>query len=451
MSKHVNPELLGTTALIAPERKDGENLIEEIKKSVDDFMSTFDEFKKANDERLKQVEEKGAADPLTEEKLAKIEQDLAKFEDLNQKLTEAEKKAHAADEDRKELKSQLDRIETKAGRPPKSREDRAEELKERVNLWARGVVNAYSVGVPNLPEEERKAIDAIRNEYKSLNVSTDTAGGYLAPEEYVREIIKGITEMSPVRSLARVRTTMNKSVEIPKRTGQFAAQWVSEQGTKSETTGLSYGLEELPTHELYALIDISNQMVEDSAFDMEAEIRMEAEEQFSVAEGTAFVSGTGVGKPEGFLSNADVATTNSGAATAVTADGILSLFYGIKTAYARNATWLMNRTTLGSVRKLKDANNQYLWMPGLAQGQPNSINGAPYVEMPDMPNEGAGTKPVAFGDFRRAYTWVDRIVMEMLRDPYTQATSGNVRFILRKRVGGQVTLAEALRALVCAA
>lgn len=155
---------------------------------------------------------------------------------------------------------------------------------------------------------------------------------------------------------------------------------------------------------------------------------------------------------QGFLAtSAGVATTNSGAATAVTADGLLTLKHAIKTAYSRNANFLLNRTTLGSVRKLKDSTGQYLWMPGIAQGKPNSIDGDPYVEMADMPSEAAGAKAVAYGDFRRAYTWADRISMELLRDPYTQATLGNIRFQLRKRVGGKVVLPEAIRTLTCAA
>jgi HK97 family phage major capsid protein len=115
----------------------------------------------------------------------------------------------------------------------------------------------------------------------------------------------------------------------------------------------------------------------------------------------------------------------------------------------RNANWVMNRTVLGSVRSLKDLNGQYIWMPGIAQGRPNSIDGDPYVECPDMPNEGAGAKPVAYGDFQRGYTMLDRIAMSMLRDPYTQADSGLIRFRFRRRTGGQVTLAEAMRTLTC--
>ncbi|NPD17586.1 phage major capsid protein [Xinfangfangia sp. D13-10-4-6] len=416
-----------------------------VKDAIKQVMTGFEEYKTSNDERLKQIETKGAADPVTTEKLAKLDAHLDKFEGMNQRLTEATKKAEALDE----LKTRFDTIETAMRRTTAGV---IPEVKAgRVDIWARAVVDAATAGVINLSQDQQKALKDVAEEFKALSVSVDTAGGYLAPVELVREIIKGETEISPVRSLARVRTTAQKSVDIPKRTGQFAAQWVAEQGTRSETPGLAYGVESIPTHEVYALIDISNQMLEDSAFNMEQEISMEAIEQFAVAEGAAFVTGNGVGKPQGFMSAAGVATTISGAATTVTADGLLTLKHAIKTAYTRSANFVMNRTTLGSIRKLKDSTGQYLWMPGIAQGKPNTIDGDPYVELPDMPGEGAGAKPVAYGDFRRAYTWIDRISMEMLRDPYTQATAGNVRFILRKRVGGQVTLAEAIRTLTCQA
>lgn len=417
---------------------------DDVKQAVDGLMTAFEEFKSTNDTRLKEIEKKGAPDPVVTEKLDKIEQTLASYEGVNQKLTLVDQQQKAL----KEVNERFDEIDLKLGRIRGDVVD-VETKVSRINDWARAVVDAHTIGVMNLSTDQRKLLDDVRTEYKALSVVPDTAGGYLAPSEYVREIIKAETEISPVRSLVRVRQTAAKSIMIPKRTGQFAAVWVAEQGTKSETTGLTYGVEEIPTHEVYALIDISNQMLEDSAFSMEGEISMEASEQFAVAEGAAFVSGTGVGRPQGFLTNASVSTTNSGAATTITADGLLSLKYAIKSAYQATATWLMARATISSVRKLKDGNGNYLWQPGLAQGRPNTLDGDPYVEVSDMPVEGAGLKPVAYGDWRRAYTWVDRIAMEMLRDPYTQATSGNVRFIVRKRVGGFVTLPEAIRVLVC--
>lgn len=426
-------------------------MTDETKQAVDGLMTAFETFKATNDTRLAEIEKKGAADPIVTEKLGKIEATLAKFEGYNQKLTLAEQQAKAAQD-------AVDRMEVALNRIPADARGAGDstEWKARANSWAKAVVRAHAIGVVNLDKDEQKVLQDVATEAKVLNVSTDTAGGYLAPTEYVREIIKGVTDQSPARAIVRVRATANKSIQIPKRTGQFAAQWASEQGTKTETTGLSYGLEEIPAPELYALIDISNQMLEDSAFDMEAEIRMEAAEQFAVAEGTAIVNGNGVGKPEGFMSNASVAENISGSAATIAdadgqANGLLTLKHALKTAYGANATWLMNRTTIGSVRKLKDADKNYIWMPGIAQGRPNTIDGDPYLEFPDMPSEGAGLYPIAYGDFRRAYTLVDRISMEMLRDPFTQATAGNIRFIFRRRLGGKVVLAEAIRKLKCAA
>lgn len=425
------------------------------KTAIEQVMTAFEEFKATNDAALAEIKKKGVADPVLTEKLAKVEDTLAKFEDANQKAAAALLEAKKAAEDEKkhvdELEEKLNRVLLNGSADP---EQRKAELKGKVNAWARAVIGAATVGVPNLTPDQQKALADVAAEYKAMSVSQDTTGGYLAPAEYVRDIIKGVTEISPVRTLARVRQTAAKSVMIPKRTGQFAAQWVAEQGTKSETDGLRYGMWEIPTHELYALIDISNQNLEDSAFNLESEITFEATEQFAVAEGAAFVTGNGVGKPEGFLSASGVSGNNSGTAATIAdadgqANGLLTLKYGLKTAYARNAVWALNRTTLGSVRKLKDADKNYIWMPGIG-GQPNTIDGDPYVEVPDMPSEGAGTTPIAYGDFARAYTLVDRIAMEMLRDPYTQATAGNVRFIFRRRLGGQVVLAEAIRKLTCA-
>ncbi|AHG45119.1 capsid protein [Rhizobium leguminosarum bv. trifolii CB782] len=424
------------------------------KTAVEQVMSAFEEFKAANDNRIKEIEKKGVADVVLTEKVDRINAAMDKFEDANKKATaELLETKKALDDEKKhvdELEEKLNRLSLAGAND----NVRRAEVKSKANVWARAVFDASIIGQHSITSDQQKALAAVNAEYKALGIANDTTGGYLAPIEYIREIIKGVTDVSPARTLARVRQTASKAITIPKRTGQFAAQWVADQGTKSETDGLRYGMWEIPTHEMYALIDISNQNLEDSAFNMESEINFEATEQFAVAEGAAFVSGNGVGKPLGFLDASSGLSENvSGSASTIAdadgqANGLLALKYGLKTAYARNATWALNRTTLGSVRRLKTAEKQYLWMPGIS-GQPNTIDGDPYVEVPDMPAEGAGTYPIAYGDFARAYTLVDRIQMEMLRDPYTQATSGNIRFIFRRRLGGQVTLAEAVRKLKC--
>jgi HK97 family phage major capsid protein len=175
-------------------------------------------------------------------------------------------------------------------------------------------------------------------------------------------------------------------------------------------------------------------------------MQSEFAEQFAKAEGTAFVSGNAVGKPEGLLTNGDVSETVSGHASTLLADGLISLVHSIKSDYGRNGTFVFNRSTLAAIRKLKDTAGQYVFQTGMSlqSGVPNTILGSPYVEATDMPDVGANTYPVIFGDFRRAYMIVDRVALSVTRDPFTQATSGNVRYIARRRVGGQVLQAEAV-------
>lgn len=420
--------------------------LSEIKSIIEAQGRAWDEFKSTND-KLIQAKADGKAVGDLEAKLAKLEPVLAQSESISAKLTAAENEVKAAKLAAEEAKSAVEDLEVRFNRQGLG--GIGHKQKVDVNQWARAVVDAHTKGIVNLTQDQQKALHDVANEYKAMSVSNDTTGGYLAPAEYVREIIKTVTEISPARQLARIRTTGNKSILLPKRTGQFAALWTAENATRTETTGLTYGMLEIFTHELYALIDISEQNLEDSAFNLAAEIAAEATEQFAVAEGAAFVSGTGVGKPEGFMTNSSVSSVNSGSAALITADSLLTAKHTLKTVYTRNASWVMNRTTIGAVRKLKDGQGQYLWQSGIAAGKPNTIDGDAYIEVPDMPSEGTNTYPVAYGDFAKAYTLVDRIAMSMLRDPYTQATSGNIRFLFRRRLGGMVTQPEAIVKIKC--
>jgi len=400
---------------------------EDVKNAIQEMSSTFTEFKKVNDERLEAIE-KGESTAYVDEKLAKMEAKMDSYEDINQKLTIAEANAE-------NIKSQLEKLETVVKRPNSGIESKQ--------------VDDYMEAFDKYCRKGLEGLDAV--EKKALTVSNDSTGGYLAPPEYIRELLKDITEISPIRSIARVRSTGQRSVQIPKRTGTFSAQWVAESGTRSETTGYQVGLEELPAHEQYALVDISEQDLEDSVFNLEAEMQSEFAEQFAKAEGTAFVTGNSVGKPHGFMDHSGVSHVNSGDADEITADGLISLVHNVKSDYSRNGTFVFNRTSLAKIRKLKDTAGQYVFQAGMSLqgGVTNTILGQPYVEATDMPSEGANTFPVAFGDFRRAYMIVDRVNLAVLRDPFTQATTGNVRYIARKRVGGQIVQAEAISKLKC--
>jgi len=398
---------------------------EDIKNAISDLGQTFEEFKKVNDQRLEMIE-KGESTANIDEKIAKMEAKMDSYEDINQKLTTAELNAD-------NIKSQIEKLETIVTRPNSGFESK------QVDEYM-GAFDTYCrKGLEGLDVAERKA----------LTVSNDSTGGYLAPPEYVRELIKDVTEISPIRSIARIRSTGARSIQVPKRTGTFAAQWVAESGTRSETTGYNVGLEELPAHEQYALVDISEQDLEDSVFDLEAEMQSEFAEQFAKAEGAAFVSGNAVGKPEGFMTNSSVSSIDSGSNTAITADNLITLVHNIKSDYGRNGTFVFNRSTLAAIRKLKDTAGQYVFQAGMSLqgGVTNTILGQPYVEATDMASIAQNAFPVAYGDFRRAYMIVDRVSLAVLRDPFTQATTGNVRYIARRRVGGQVVLPEAITKL----
>ena len=294
-------------------------------------------------------------------------------------------------------------------------------------------------------------------EVKVLTIGDPASGGYLSTPEYVAEITKGITEYSPVRTLATVRQTSQHTVEFPRETALHTAAWIGESGTKSETTGIAWGKDTLTPHECYALVDISNQNLEDSVFNLEAELNEAFSKKFGVLEGTAFVEGNGVGQPEGITLNTTVVasykTTSTASSGTFDAAGLMSAFYALKGDYARNATWMMNRAIVGYIRAFTDSTTgQFLWQPGMVAGTPDTLLGRPVVEATDLASAVSSSAVVAIlGDFKRGYKIVDRIGMTVQRDPYTQATAGNVRFIARKRVDGKVGLPEAVRLLACSA
>ena len=285
-------------------------------------------------------------------------------------------------------------------------------------------------------------------EVKDLTIANDTQAGFLVPDTFLSEILKGIVEFSPIRDLVRVIPISGGSLQVPKRTGVPTATWRGEVQAMTETN-LTVGLEEIPTHELAAMVDVSNQLLEDSGIDLEGYVSMEVQEQFGVAEGAAYVSGSGVNRPEGFVSN--VTSKNTATNDTFVADDVIALYYDLKTGYAQRATWCLNRQIIKTIRQLKGSDNNYLWQPGLSASEPATILGRPYVEVPDMASSVAdAARILALGDWQRAYIAVERMSMQMQRDPYTQGDNGITRFRFRRRVGGQVVNPDAARILVVA-
>lgn len=376
------------------------------------------------------------------EKIQKLIEDERKVheEEDKGKVTAAEFKEYQEKSHTEEEKYQkrIDDLETKMNRlpietPGGGKEEPAEEVKA-FEKWLRG-------GDKSLQPEE----------FKLLQVSDMETGGYLAIDEYITEIIKTIVEFSPMRSLARIRPTSNQATKIPKKTGQSTAYWLSEADEMAESTGLKYGLEIVTPQSMGALVKATKENLEDSAFNLQSEITEDMGEQFAVLEGAGFITGNGVGKPEGILTNAVLvaAAITSTADNVIAPDDVYKLIYALKEAYAKNGKFLMKRSSIQAMRLLKEATtNAYMWQGGLAAGQPNTLGGYPVVECVDMPAIGDGALAIAFGDFKAGYTIVDRKQIEIQRLVEKYAEFNEIGFKGWKRVDGQVTNTEAIQLLV---
>jgi len=351
------------------------------------------------------------------------------------------------------VNARIDQIEVSAkARPALTPED---EQRQEVISIKRATIGYVRKGYRGVAPDDRKylrmaeAPEAV--ETKALSVADDTAGGYFVlPEVLTGEIIKNVVQYSPIRQYARVRTTSAQSVKIPVRTSPTAAAWTSETGTRNQSNSPAFGMKEVPTHEMYALLLFSRQLLEDSVFDIEAELRAEVSEQFAVLEAAAFVLGDGVGKPSGIISDANILANQvdlAGGATLTSADPIITMVHNLKSPYAPNAKFYMNRNTIGKIRLLKDSQQRYIWEPGLPNGNPATILGDPYVECVDLAPIGANALPIIYGDMNRAYSIVDRSQIAVQRLEETYATTAQIGLLAYKRVGGQVVLSEALRCL----
>jgi HK97 family phage major capsid protein len=361
----------------------------------------------------------------------------------------------ALDELRSTVDGRLKAIETKSADADKLT-DRLNKIEAKLNRPASDDANPDA-------ELEKKAFGsylrhgdrAPHDEIKTLVVSSDPQGGYLAPAETSSEFIRDLVEFSPIRALATVRPTAAPSVSYPKRTSGTNARWKGET-QPSEGSEPTFGQVEIPTREVNTFVDISNQLLADSAGVAEAEVRLALAEDFGKKEGLAFAKGVGPLEPEGLLTNADVLATVSGQAASLGATDfdasnlLIQHFYSLQAGYRGRGTWLMNSTTLAKIRKLK-SDTGYLWQPALAAGQPETILGRPVVECVDMDDIGANAVPILFGDIASAYRIIDRLALSILVNPYIQATNGITRIHATRRVGAAVVRPAAIRKIKCAA
>ncbi|SCX27139.1 phage major capsid protein [Agrobacterium rosae] len=339
--------------------------------------------------------------------------------------TAAEERHTAHQTEVRSLTERLASMETRLNRPGTQQEQRNEPTADAL---AFGVY--LRRGAAALNAEEQRA----------LTVANDASAGYLAPPEYGNEILRTVVEYSPIRAYARVMQIAGPEVRYPKKLTGTNAQWVSEIEDRPEST-MTFGQVTLAPHELATFVDVSKQLLEDAAYDVEGELRTSFAEDFGVKEGAAFVDGDGVGKPKGILQATGIQQVVTGAAATLgtaPADLLIDAMSKLPSVYAQNGAWLMNRTTLASIRKLKDGQGAYLWQPSIQVGAPSTLLGRPIIEAVDMPSVAAGAFPIVFGDFS-GYRIVDRVGVSVLVDPFSKATNGITRFHARKRVGADVT------------
>ena len=281
----------------------------------------------------------------------------------------------------------------------------------------------------------------------ALQVGTDTEGGYLAPDEFERTLIEALEEENMFRSLAHVIQTSSGDRKIPVVATKGTASWVDEEGAIPESDD-SFGQVTIGAYKLGTMIKVSEELLNDSVFDLEAYISREFARRIGTTEEEAFFTGDGTGKPLGVLAEtggAEVGVTASAAAT-FTADEIFDLFYSLKAPYRRSAVFVMNDATVKALRKLKDNNGQYLWQPGLTAGAPNTLLNRPVYTSAFMPALEAGAKSVLFGDL--SYYWVaDRQGRSFRRLGELFAPTGQVGFLATQRVDGRLILPEAVKVM----
>lgn len=292
-------------------------------------------------------------------------------------------------------------------------------------------------------------------ESKALILGSDPAAGYLTSVEYGREIIKAITEFSPIRAHANVKPTRGTEISFPRRSALPDTHWQGETSERVEDESLDHVLEKLTPHEMTSLKKLSLQQIEDSIFNMASELGEAFGEAFGLKEGTGFISGSGVTQPEGILTNPDVGLTETITASVLSADDIMSFPYTLAPGYRRRGKWYMNDIIIAKIRLMRadmavadDNLGPFLWRDSLVAGQPPTLGGFPVISCPDMGSTVGDDDVVAvFGDMKKAYMIVDRIqiTIQPLRERY--AEFGLVGYLARKRVDGQVVLPAAIRKL----
>jgi len=292
-------------------------------------------------------------------------------------------------------------------------------------------------------------------EIKAMSTDVNPDGGYLVRPELSQTIVSRIFETSPLRQVANVERTGSKSIDILIDDDEAGARWVGEGASSGQTDTPQLGQKVIAAHKIEADPRMTTEMIEDAYLDVEAWLSGKVADKFARTQNTAFVSGTGVGQPRGFLTydawaaagtyeRDKIEQINMGAAAALDADGLIEVQNALKEAYQASAVWGMKRTTFGAALQLKGNDNYFFSPVLLANGQATiQLLGKPVVFMDDMPAVAANALSIVYADFSMAYTIVDRVGLQVLRDPFTN--KGFITYYTTQRVGGDVTSFDAIK------
>lgn len=393
--------------------------IKDVEQVAQELQSKFDDFKSKNDKRIDALEsEKG--------KLA------GQVDTLNGKLSELES-----------LKSDLE-TELAAVKRPGGPQQQSKAATEHKTAFMQFMRKGDDDGLRDL---ERKA----------LQIGTDEDGGYAVPEELDRNILTLLKDEVVMRQEATVITIGGSDYKKLVNVGGTASGWVGETDTRPATDASKLKLIEPFMGEIYGNPQATQKMLDDVFFNAEDWINSELAIEFAEQEEIAFTNGNGTKKPKGFLAYASSLDDDktrafgtlqhilSGSTTAVTADSIIKLVYTLRKTHRNGAKFMLNNNSLFKIRILKDSEGNYLWRPGLELNQPSTLLGYGIAENEQMPDIEADAKAIAFGNFKRGYTIVDRIGTRILRDPYTNKPY--VGFYTTKRTGGMLADSQAIKLL----
>jgi HK97 family phage major capsid protein len=434
----------------------------EVKKLIEQQGQAWEDFKKTNDEILK-AKADGKAFGDLETKLAKISTDMDKLTELKNQI--------------EEVMTKLQREEATGG--TKATEALAVEVKQ-FNAMIRADFQSKGKAIPADLDAKQYSeykgvffklvagvpIDSLSgDERKALSAGSDPDGGYMLPHSTVGRMVTKIFEQSTMRQLATVQSISTDKLEGIVDNDESDAGWVSEMGARNDTDTAQIGKYEIQAHEMYAQPKTTQKLLDDAATDVEGWLAGKTADKFGRVEGAGFTTGNGVGKPRGLFAYDTAATSDetrawgtfehiktgaNGTFHTTKADPLQELIGAFKDQYLQNAQWLMRREMRTAIRKMKEASSdRYLWEPSLQAGQPDRLLG--YVARIDqyVPAMATDSLSLAFGDFKEAYTIVDRMGIRTLRDPYT--SKPYVKFYSTKRTGGGAVNFEAVKFLKLAA